>query len=318
MAVPTTIPKKALVALQDLMSPTPRLFKIVPPEEARVSAFDRSFHFGDSLYEVTRSYNGILFSLEEHLSRLKRSAELAMWETPPNVDELLSATRDICRAFFSKFGNTDIYIRHMVSRGISDLNIDRKASSEPYSFIFVKALEPMAPKYYDEGLHYAVVSRVRNLPSALDPAMKSGNYLNNILAMAEARRLGADDAVILNYQGFVTEGTTNNIFAVKDGELWTPPLSVGILAGITRNWIFELCRREGIKYQERLFTAAELASCDEVFMSSSVKEIMPITKLTGRPVGNGKPGAVTRQLHAAFKDLVAEWCKKRASESLYV
>lgn len=304
--------------MQDLMSATPRAFKIVPPEEARVSAFDRSFHFGDSLYEVTRSYNGILFSLEEHLRRLKRSAELALWEVAPNTDELLDATRTICKAFFNKFGNTDIYIRHIVSRGLSDLNIDRRYSSEPYSMIIVKELVAPPAKLYDQGLHYAVATHRRNLPSALPPAMKSGNYLNNIFGMVEARRIGADDAVMLNHQGFVTEGTTNNVYIVKNGAVWTAPHSVGILAGITRDWIFDLCRREGIEIQERLFTAQDAATADEMFLSSSIKEVMAITRLHGQPIAGGQPGPITKRLNVALRNLIAEYCRKHASESLYV
>lgn len=333
-----TIPKKALVALPDFTlgtPPTPNTpIVVVPPELARVSAFDRSFHFGDSLYEVTRSYEGILFSLDEHLRRLLRSAELAMFEERIDIERIGSIVRDTCRAFFRKFGNRverqagpagaavdrslDVYVRIMVSRGISDLNIDRGLSSSPYPVVVVKELEPVPQKMYDEGVHYAVVSRRRNHPMALDPAMKSGNYLNNVLALAEAKRMGAYDALMLSHQGFVTEGTTNNVFAVKNGEVWTAPLSVGILAGITRDWIFQVCRDEGIAVQERLFTEAELADCQEMFLSSSVKEIMPITTLTGRPVGSGKPGPVTQRLHARLRTLIQDYTRKRKTESLYL
>lgn len=283
-----------------------------------VSAFDRSFHFGDSLYEVTRSYEGVLFSLDEHMRRLCASAKLAMYEVPIDTDMILSMVRETCRAFFRKFGNTDIYVRITVSRGAGDLNIDRSCSSEPYPLVFVKELEKFSDRLYQEGVHYAVVSRRRNLPSALDPAMKSGNYLNNVLAMSEARKMGAQDALMLNYQGFVTEGTTNNVYAVKDGEIWTAPLSVGILAGITRDWIFEICRAQGISIQEKLFTAADLVTCQEMFLSSATKEVMPITKLSGQPVGSGKPGPVTKKVHQGLKQLIAQYLKTHRTESLYV
>ncbi|MEW6055269.1 MAG: aminotransferase class IV [Bdellovibrionota bacterium] len=306
----TTIPKKALVALPD--------FSIVAPEQATVSAFDRSFHFGDSLYEVTRSYEGILFSLEEHMRRLSHSAKLALFEVMPDTDRIAAMTREACRAFFRKYGNTDVYVRITVSRGVGDLNIDRRGASEPYALVFVKEFEPHAQKYYDNGAHYAVVSRRRNHPDALDPAMKSGNYLNNILAMAEARARGADDALMLNYQGFVTEGTTNNVYAVKGNAVLTAPLSVGILAGITRDWIFQICESEGVELKEKLFTVSELEGCQEMFLSSATKEVMPITKLSGKPIGDGKPGPVTKKLHQALKRLIAQYCEKYRSQSLYL
>lgn len=311
----TTIPKKALVALPDFKTGA---FRIVSPEEATVSIFDRSFHFGDSLYEVTRSYDGILFSLEEHMRRLDRSADLAMYEEKPNYGLIKTMIRESSRAFFKKFGNIDVYVRVTVSRGIGDLNIDRSYSSPPYPVVIVKALETYPKAAYTDGVHYAVVDRRRNHPAALDPAMKSGNYLNNILAIAEARKLGASDAIMLNTQGFVTEGTTNNVHMVKDGEIWTAPLSVGILAGITRDWIFQICASEGIKIQERLFTANDLRQADELFLSSATKEVMPITKLNNQPVGSGKPGPTTYRLHKALLKIIAEYCDKHRSESLYI
>ncbi len=317
----TTIPEKALVALPDFSAgaslAASRPYIIVPPEQALVPAFDRSFHFGDSVYEVTRTYEGVLFSLDEHLKRLARSAELAMFEVPIELDRIRLQIHETCRVFFQKFGNRDIYVRVTVSRGLGDLNIDRACSSEPYSVIIVKELEPFPAKLYSEGMHYAVVSRRRNHPSALDPAMKSGNYLNNILALSEAKRMGASDAVILSQQGFVTEGTTNNVHAVKNGEVWTSPLSVGILAGITRDWVFQLCKSDGIPIQERLFTEAELVGCDEIFLTSATKEVMPITKLTGQLVADGKPGPITLRLHKAMRALIADFTAKHRSESLY-
>jgi len=305
-----TIPKKALVALPDLT--------IVAPEEAKISAWDRSFHFGDSLYEVTRSYQGILFSMDEHMRRLKRSCELAMFETMPDFDRIQFQVREACRAYYRKFGNEDVYVRITLSRGIGDLNIDRTCSSEPYSLVFVKEQLPYPAAQYQNGVHYAVVNRRRNHPMALDPAMKSGNYLNNVLAIMEARAIGASDAILLNHQGFVTEGTTNNVHMVKDGEVWTAPLSIGILAGITRDWIFQVCREQKIPIQERLYTHSDLLAADEIFLSSSTKEVMPITLLNNRPVANGKPGPVTQKIHKALIALIQKYTQKHQSESLYV
>lgn len=313
-----TIPKKALVALPDFQRPGLGVFEIVPPEKAFVPAFDRSFHFGDSVYEVARTYDGILFALEGHMRRLKQSAKLGLFEKFPSTEVLLRMVRETCRTFFQMHGNMDVYVRVTVSRGSGDLNIDPRAAGEPYGVVFVKELEAYPEAHYEKGLHYAVVSRRRNLSSALDPAMKSGNYLNNVLAMAEATRMGAQDAILLNFQGFVTEGTTNNVFIVtREGAVWTPPLSVGILAGITREWVLDVCKTEGIEAQERLFTPQDMFDAREAFMSSSTKEVMPITRLNGRNVADGNPGKTTLKILAAYRKLVAEHVKRHRGESMY-
>lgn len=314
-----TIPKKALVAIPDFQNPENGTFLVVTPEKAMVPAFDRSFHFGDSVYEVCRTYDGVPLAMEDHLRRLKQSSKLAYFESFPNIELIQKMVKQTTHAYFQAHGNHDVYIRVVVSRGFSDLNISTKVSSSPYALVFVKELEKPVPEQYASGVHYAVVQRRRNHPSALDPAMKSGNYLNNVLALAEAQKMGAVDAILLSQQGFVTEGTTNNVYGVtREGTVITAPLSVGILAGITREMVFEACRLEGIPIEEKLFTEAELKLCTEAFLSSSIKEIMPITTLTGVPVGNGKPGPITQKLHHTLKKLIHEHVQKHQSESLYL
>lgn len=309
----TTIPKKALVALPDSLGG----FKVVDPKDATVSLFDRSFHFGDSVYEVTRSYQGILFSLEEHMRRLQASADLASFGARIPSEMIMRMICDASKKFFGKFGNLDVYVRIVVSRGVSDLNIDPSYASGLAPYVFVKELERASDASYEKGVHYIIAETRRNHPAAVNPAMKSGNYMNNILAMAEAKKRGANDAILLNHQGFVTEGTTNNVYTVKNGEVWTAPLSVGILAGITRDWIFKICKDNGIPIQERLYTTADLRSADELFLSSSIKEVMPITTLDGAPVANGKPGELTKKIHKLLKELIVDYCDKNRSESLF-
>lgn len=314
----TTIPKTALVALPDFDNPSSGKYTIVEPHEARVPAFDRSYHFGDSLYEVVRTYDGIPFDLAGHMKRLENSCKLAGFAKIPDFAPIEKAIRDTSTALFKRYGNFDIYARVTLSRGMSDLNIDATLSSDPYAVVFVKKLHPATQEQIDKGIHYVIADRRRNPPQALDPAMKSGNYLNNILAFQEATARGANDALMLSTQGFVTEGTTNNFYIVKDDAVWTAPLSVGILAGITRGWIFEACRREGIDIQERLFTSADVRSASELFMSSSIKEVLGVTTLDGTPFGGGQVGPVTKKLRRALMTIIEEFKTAHKAESLYV
>ena len=317
-----SIPKKALVTLPDFNSDFSKLnqqtYKTVSPAEAFVPAFDRSFHFGDSIYEVVRTYEGILFGFKEHLLRLKKSAELGLYTELPDLELAEKLFNQTIRAYYKEFGNGNVYARITYSRGIGDLNIDPKYSSVPYMVVFVKELENYPAELYAKGTHFAIVKRRRNLSSAVDPAMKSGNYLNNVLAIAEATQLGAQDALMLNVDGFVTEGTTNNFFYIKAGRLITAPLSVGILAGITRDFIFEICQQNKIPIEERLFTVENLLNADEMFMSSSTKEIVPITKLNRKNVADGSPGPLTKRCHELYKLKLKKFVADNQSSSLYL
>ncbi len=293
-------------------------FEIMEPQNAFVSAFDRSFLFGDSIYEVVRTYNGVLFSTDEHLRRLERSAKLGYFSDIPDLSLLRTMIHQTCKAYFQKFGNHDVYVRLILSRGLSDLNIDTDLSSSSKTLLYVKQLKALPEEKYTKGVHVSIVDRRRNHPDALDPAMKSGIYLNNVLALYEAKKNGAEDAVLLSQQGFVTELTTSNIFIVSKGEVITAPLSVGILAGITRDWIFRACEESKIPYSERLYTAEDLRQADEVFLSSSLKEIVPITKVDHQKIGNGTCGAVTAKLGKALKKVIQSQLDLHKKESLFV
>lgn len=319
------IPTKSLVAAPRFkIEPDGRLqwppdYEITPGVEAMIPAFDRSFHFGDSLYEVTRTYDGVLFALEEHLSRLKASCELANIlnivddEGPQSLRVMIA---NVCKKFFFIYGNQNIYLRITISAGLSDLNIDRKNTTPPYFMLFAKSLEDYPAWQFNDGLHYAFVDRPRNLKQALDPAMKSGNYLNNVLGLAEAKQSNADDAIFLNAKGQVTEGSTNNVYFVKDGSVHTPHFDCGILAGITRAFVGDICKKRNIPFHEGFYAAKDFFDADEVFMSSATKEIMPINRLNGNKVGTGHVGPLTKQLQTALRDKIAEYVK--AGTSLYV
>ncbi len=311
------IPDECLVAL----SPSPDdfwdgRFDVVPAKDAKVSAFDRSFHFGDSVYEVARTYGNVLFEMEGHMARMEKSAEIAGFAEFPTRPLLTKMIYKTQAEWYRTFGEDplapkrDLYIRWMVSRGMSDLNITPEISSRPMAYVFVKPLPTVTKLDQERGLHFYVSERKRNHPRCLEPQMKSGNYMNNILAIQEAKRAGADDALLLSLDGFVTEGTTNNFYMVKDGAVLTSPVELGILEGITRKYIKEVARELGIPFQETRISSDLLWQADEYFMSSTVKEILPVAKL--HSTGNSrelKPGPVTKKLSMALHEKIAAWVK---------
>ncbi len=305
---------RSIVALQD---PQTAQFQILAGEDTHVSAFDRSFHFGDSLYEVARSYDGILFAFDDHVARLRRSASLAHFEELPDLDQLAEMVHTACQEFFLRYGNVEVYVRTTISRGVGDVNIDRRTSGRPYALVIVKDLRSQ-PGVGDQPQRWVVAQRRRNLVTALDPAMKSGNYLNSVLALAEAQSYGADDALMLDHRGYATEGTTSNFFVVKQGELWTAPLSIGILAGVTRAQVIETCRDLAIPVRERLLSRYDLQHVDELFLSSSTREVQAIVALDGHPVADGAPGPVTQRISAGLRARIDAWCLAHARESLWL
>ncbi len=305
---------RSIVALQD---PETGEYQLLSGEKAQVSAFDRSFHFGDSLYEVARSYDGILFAFDEHITRLQRSASLAHFEELPDLSQLSQMVHDACHLFFERYGNVEVYVRTTISRGVGDVNIDRRSSGKPYALVIVKDLGRVANTPV-EPQQWIVVQRRRNLVTALDPAMKSGNYLNSVLALAEAQSYGGDDALMLDHRGYATEGTTSNFFVVKHGEVWTAPLNIGILAGVTRAQVLETCRDLAIPVRERLMSRYDLQHVDEMFLSSSTREVQPIVALDRKPVADGLPGPITQRVAAGLRDRIDAWCVAHADASLWL
>lgn len=281
--------------------------QFVPAAEAVVSVFDRSFLYGDSLYEVVRTYQGKPFRLREHLKRLDKSAALCQMKFTHGIDEY---EREILRAidrYRSQPGkhHEDVYVRLVVSRGCGKIGFGLgNLEGDNCYVIYVEPISMFPNKPFDEGAKLQISARTRNLPNALDPAMKSGNYLNSLLAYLSAAREGYDDALMLDYQGFMTEGTTYNIFYVNRGIVATAPLDVGILDGVTRRAVINLCIDAGIPCREVRFPREYLYQANEVFISSSLKEVMPVLNIDGKKIGNGKPGPITRQLKDAFDALV--------------
>lgn len=282
--------------------------RLVPPEQAFVPVLDRGFLYGDSVYDVVRTYAGRVFELGRHLARMERTASRIGITLPPRAMLESELQRTIDAA-----GNPESYARFIVTRGEGRFGLSpHLAEGENRLIILVKALEPPAPEQYDRGLRVAVARTRRNPPQALDPALKTGNYLNGILALREAHAAGAEDALMLDVHGRVTEASTSNVFYVKDGAVKTPPLSLGMLEGVTRALLIDVARAAGVDVRDEADGIGALLNADEVFVTSTIREVMAVTAIalleSGAPdwrrVADGKPGPMTRRLHAVFRGYV--------------
>ncbi len=282
--------------------------EFVPKEQARVSVYDHGYLYGDGVFEGIRAYNGRVFRLDEHISRLYRSARAILLEIPHTPAELHALVRETCRRNEIESG----YIRVVVSRGPGDLGIDPRNCRGRATVVIIADRLTMYPReMYEHGMAVITTQTRRNSPAALDPNIKSLNYLNNILAKIEVNRAarGAEgvpigEGLMLNLDGYVAEATGDNIFVVDRGELITPPTHVGILEGITRNAVIELARRLQIPFQERVFTLTTVYGADEIFLTGTGAEVVPVVRVDDRPIGDGTPGPVTRGLITAFRELV--------------
>lgn len=280
--------------------------KISNSAEACISVLDRGFLYGDSVYEVTLTYEKHPFLLDEHLDRLYRSARAIHMEFSFSRDDLI---KEITKVIDALEGDR-LYIRFVVTRGEGEINLDPAAASTNNLVIIGKPLPEYPRDWYDKGVSLIISDILRNSKRSMDPSIKSGNYLNNVLAMAEAKKKGAFDAMMLNYKGNITEGTTSNIWIVEDGKFITPPLEAGLLGGITRKTLLLLAGRSGLDVCEEDITPERLKSASECFLTSSTKEIVPITEVDGNPIGNGMPGVHTKKLHVIYKKFVTDYIKK--------
>jgi branched-chain amino acid aminotransferase len=281
--------------------------QILTPEQASVSVFDRSYLYGDSLYEVARTYKGKPLFLHEHLLRMKRSAELCHMALDQPLEIYQKEMQRTLEAFLSLPGQAAVeaYIRIVLSRGIGKIGFGLNCLLSPTQYtIIVQPLNPPSDEQFEKGFRFRVVDRLRNDSRALDPAMKSGNYLNNLLAYLEATNDGFDDALLCNSEGHITEGTTFNIFYARNGIIATPPLDIGILHGLTRHAVIETARQLGYWVREVRFSKERLYEADEVFMTSTIKEVFPVTQVDN---SHTSPGPITKKLRDAFRSRVPEW-----------
>jgi branched-chain amino acid aminotransferase len=270
--------------------------------DAKISVYDHGLLYGDGVFEGMRSYGGKVFRLAEHLRRLWNSAKAICLEIPMSQDEMALAVTDTLRANRIDDG----YVRLVVTRGSGTLGLDPNRCTRPEVIIIADYISLYPQEYYENGLQIITASTVRNHPAALSPRIKSLNYLNNILAKIEGQQAGCVEALMLNHKGDVAECTGDNIFIVRGGELLTPPNDAGILEGITRGAVLELARGAGISVHEAPLSKHDVYVADECFLTGSAAEIVPVVKVDGRKIGDGKPGPMTRELTRGFRELTRQ------------
>jgi branched-chain amino acid aminotransferase len=272
---------------------------LFPPDEAKISVFDHGFLYGDNIYEAMRTYRGKIFLIERHLFRLEASANMINLNLPLNQADF---QRQIERTV-SAGGNNESYIRMIVTRGKGAITLDMDSSERASYVIIVKSLEQFPREYYQRGVKLAMVSIRRNDRQTLNPRIKSGNLLNNVLAYMQAKSEGAFEGILCNLAGNVTEATSSNVFLVKKGKLITPSLDAGLLSGVTRGLVLELAASQQIPIEERNVLPDELLLCDECFITSTTKAVLPVNQI-GETRLPEAPGVVTRQIMDAYRKFV--------------
>ena len=266
---------------------------IAPADQAVVPVYDHGFVYGEGVYETLRTYSRVPFLYDRHMQRLRRSAGRLVLDVPfddasllKSIDQTVAAAGEL----------TEAYIRILLTRGIGDLTYDLRSTPKPTVVIIVKPFEPPAARVYTDGIRIALVDMLRNHPKSVNPSIKSNNLLNNALAMQTAYRSGAEEALMCNFRGELTECSQANFFMVRGGAVLTPTSEAGLLEGVTRGFIFELARELGIDAREETLTPKDLESADEMFITSTTRELSPVVNVDGRAIGSGTPGPVTKTL----------------------
>ena len=270
--------------------------KLLNKDDAKISVYDHGLLYGDGVFEGIRVYSGKIFKLDQHLNRLWESAKTIRLAIPYTREEITNAMYQTIQA--NNF--TDCYLRLVVTRGIGYLGLNPAKCPRPTAFVIADLIEMYPKEMYEKGMSVITASVIRNHPNAISPRVKSLNYLNNILARIEAADAGVPEAIMLNHEGNVAECTADNIFIVRAGHLYTPTTTDGILEGITRNVILELCVQLKIPATEKTLQRHDLYIADECFLTGSAAEVVPITKIDGRTIGAGHPGPITQKLMQSF------------------
>ena len=274
--------------------------KFYDKADAKISVYDHGLLYGDGVFEGMRSYSGTVFRLKEHLERLYESARAICLTIPISIEAMEKAVYETLQ----KNSLIDAYIRLVITRGAGSLGLDPNKTSDPQVIIIADSISLYPEEFYDKGLKIITASTVRSHPAALSPRVKSLNYLNNIMAKIEGLQAGCVEALMLNHKGEVAECTGDNIFIVKRGVVMTPPKDAGILEGITRNAILDLCKEHEIVAFEQTMTRHDLYVADECFLTGSAAEVIPVVTIDSRPIGSGSVGPITKKLSDAFKKLV--------------
>ncbi|MEX2607179.1 MAG: branched-chain-amino-acid transaminase [Kiritimatiellia bacterium] len=276
--------------------------KLVDEADAKVSVFDHGLLYGDGVFEGIRAYHGKVFLLKEHVSRLYESAKAIALNIPMSEEAMCGAVRDTCRANALSEG----YIRLVVTRGVGTLGLNPYLCDKPEIIIIAAKIQLYPAELYETGLKVVTVGTVRNHPEAINPRIKSLNYLNNVLAKIEAINSGVLECIMLNPQGQVAEASGDNIFVVKNGVLMTPPVWCGALDGITRRAVMQIAADAGIPVKESVLQRYDLFTADEMFLTGTAAEVIAVTEVDRRPIGDGSPGVVTVDLQSRFKEFVKE------------
>ncbi len=274
--------------------------KLYDKADAKISVYDHGLLYGDGVFEGIRSYAGNVFKLKEHVERLYDSARSIHLAIPISREEMAKAVVDTLAV--NKL--VDAYIRLIVTRGAGSLGLDPRRTTDPQVIIITDSISLYPPELYEHGLKIVTAGTMRNHPAALNPRIKSLNYLNNIMAKVEGANAGCLEALMLNHKGEVAECTGDNIFIVKAGVVHTPPITAGILQGITRDAVIDLARGSGLTVHERTMDRHDVYTADECFLTGTAAEVIPVVECDGRPIGTGKPGPVTRDLLQQFHKLV--------------
>jgi branched-chain amino acid aminotransferase len=276
--------------------------KLYDKADAKVSVYDHGLLYGDGVFEGIRVYNGKVFECSAHIDRLWASAKAIRLNIPISREQMCTAIEETVRANNFK----DCYVRAVVTRGPGDLGINPQKSPRPTVFIITDLISVYPKEAYDKGIAIITSSVIRNHPNALSARIKSLNYLNNVLAKIEANDAGVAEAVMLNHEGYISECTADNIFIVRNGEVQTPAMTEGLLEGITRGVMLKLCQRMNVPCVEKRLERYDLYAADECFLTGTGAEVIPVTKIDGREVGSGQPGAMTRRLIDAFRVYIRE------------
>jgi branched-chain amino acid aminotransferase len=274
--------------------------KLLDKNDATISVYDHGLLYGDGVFEGIRVYEGRIFRLAEHVERLFDSARHIWLDIPMSRAEMAAAIQQTVKVNDKRNG----YIRAVVTRGAGSLGLDPRKTSDPQVIIIVDDISLYPPELYEHGLEIVTAATIRNHPNAVNPRIKSLNYLNNILAKIEGIRAGCQEALMLNHKGEVAECTGDNVFLLKHGVLRTPPLDAGILEGVTRNAVIELARAANIPVEETALTRHDVYTADECFLTGTAAEVIAVVKCDDRVIGSGRPGPVTRQLRERFQQLV--------------